>query len=154
MDIGGQPALYEGSKLIFSDPPHDEDRLQDSRPAQLQALLDDGDREDRRAFLREPAGDVDGAVAVSIGLDDRHREAARRQGARDRPVVRRERIEVDDGVGGTEGRGQSPGPSDIMARSENRVYSPDQPSVKRSVGPFRCLPMMTSQTFFCSVSLS
>ena len=125
-----------------------------ARPPQLEAFLHDRHREDRRALGREAPRDVRRAVAVAVGLDDGHRDAARRQRARDHPVVRRERVEVDDGVRGTEGEGQRPGPSLIIARSENRVYSPDQPSVKRSVGPLRCLAMITSQTFFCSVSLS
>ncbi len=148
------PPVHEGAKLVFPDPAHDEDRLRNARPAQLETLLDDRDREDRRAFLREATRHVPGAMAVCVRLDDRHHGAALRQRTRDRPVVRRERVEIDDGVRWAEWNAQSPGPSLIIARSEKRVYSPDQPSVKRSVGPLRCLAMMTSQTFFCSVSLS
>jgi hypothetical protein len=154
MHIRGQPAGRKGRQLILSNPSHHQDLLQDTCPPEFEAFFHDGDREHPRALGREALRHVRGAVAVGVGLDDGHRDAARRQRARDRPVVRRERIEVDDGVSGTEGEGQRPGPSLIIARSEKRVYSPDQPSVKRSVGPLRCLAMMTSPTFFCSVSLS
>ena len=102
MDIGGEPSVYEGAKLISPDPAHDEDRLRDARPAQLEALLDDRDREDRRALLREAPRHVPGAMAVGVRLDDRHQRAALRQRTRDRPVVRRERVEIDDGVRGAE----------------------------------------------------
>ena len=154
MDVGGQPTLYEGANLILPDPPHDEDRLRDPGAPQLQAFLDDGDGEAGRALLREAPGDVHRAVPVRVGLDDREHAASPGQAGPEYAVVRRHRVEVDDGPGRPERGRHRPGPSLIIARSEKRVYSPDHPSVKRSVGPFRCFAMMTSQTFFCSVSLS
>ena len=103
MDVCREPARHEGAELVFPDPAHDEDRLRHARAPQLETFLDDGDRKDRRALLREAPRHVPGAMAVCVRLDDRHQRATLRQRKGDRPVVRRERVEIDDGVGGAEG---------------------------------------------------
>ena len=105
MHVCREPSLHEGAELVFPDPAHDEDRLHNARPAQLETLLDDRDREGRRAFLREATRYVPGAMAVCVRFDDRYDGAALRQRTRDRPVVRRERVEIDDGVRRAEGNG-------------------------------------------------
>src|SRR5712692_804957 len=156
MDIGCELSCDEVPKLIFPDPAHDEDRHRDSGPSDLEAFLHHRDREDRSTLDLEPHRDRPRAVAVSVRLHDRHGPAAVRQRALDRPEVPGERVEIHDGARRPERTSEFYGSrsSEIIARSEKRVYSPDQPRVKRSVGPLRCLAMMTSQTFFCSVSLS
>jgi hypothetical protein len=78
-DREGEAVLEEEGDLPGPDPAHHEDRVLDPEAAKGDALLDERDPE--RVGLRgEAAGDRLEAVAVGVGLEDRHHPGRRGAG--------------------------------------------------------------------------
>ncbi len=84
----------EDGDLVPENASHHEDRQRDAGAAQRHRLLEKRDAERRRAERHEVTGDLDEAVAVGVGLHDRH-HGRRRHGRPDRLEIAGETREAD-----------------------------------------------------------
>ena len=79
----------EQRDLVAEDAAHHQDGQRDAGLTQRHRLLEKGDAQPARALRDQVAGDLDQAVAVGVGLDDRH-DGGRRDGRLDRPEILRQ----------------------------------------------------------------
>ena len=93
-----QSVAQEHGDLIAEDAPHDQDGDGDAGLAEGHGLLEEGGAERRRAEGDEMARDLDQAMPIGIGLDDRHHDG-RADGGLDGAEVLGEarQADLDDG---------------------------------------------------------
>ncbi len=91
-----QVVLEDAGEIADAQRAEDQDPRARARLAQLDALLDVGDREPGRARLFERAGDANRPVPVGVGLDDGDDARRGRRPARRRPIERRLARQIRD----------------------------------------------------------
>jgi hypothetical protein len=137
-----QAAVEQAVEVADAERAEDQDVGAHARRTQLGTFFDVRAREQIRARVLEGAGHLAGAVPVGIRLDDG--DHARRAVG---PPAREMFPDVAEVAGdGTEIDPRDRGTDHPIARFSNRVNSRMNASLTTPVGPFRCLPMMSSAT--------